>query len=162
MRLFRGTTRGVALDDKKFGWQDPFLTVSQLAGQRRNIKRPLTSGQVTGFTRGMRASASITLPTTRLHHWDVLRTIVRFSAAMLSTIGRTSDDTSLSFVWDENLGSGTFTETTQVNPSRASSPDSDTFAFLAIPFISIIVHGGVSAARKPARCVPLSIAGSCL
>ena len=48
-------------------------------------------------------------------------------------MGRTSDDTSLSLVCDENFGSGTFTDSTQVSPSRASSPDSVTFAFLAMP-----------------------------
>ena len=55
------------------------------------------------------------------------------SAMTLSTTGRTSDETSLSFVWLENFGSGTFTDSTQVSPSRASSPVSDTFSFLAMP-----------------------------
>ena len=45
-----------------------------------------------------------------------------------STTGRTSDETSLSFVCEENFGSGTFTETMQVRPSRASSPVRDTFS----------------------------------
>ena len=39
-----------------------------------------------------------------------------------STTGRTSDETSLSLVCDENFGSGTLTESTQVRPSRQSSP----------------------------------------
>ena len=55
------------------------------------------------------------------------------SAIMLSTTGRTSEETSLSLVWLENLGSGTLTESTQVKPSRASSPVSATFSFLAMP-----------------------------
>ena len=33
-----------------------------------------------------------------------------------------SDDTSLSLVWDENFGSGIFTDRIAVRPSRASSP----------------------------------------
>ena len=41
-----------------------------------------------------------------------------------STTGRTSDETSLSLVCDENFGSGTLTESTQVSPSRVSSPES--------------------------------------
>jgi hypothetical protein len=41
--------------------------------------------------------------------------------------------TSLSLVWDENLGSGTFTDSTQVSPSRASSPEKVTFSFFAMP-----------------------------
>ncbi|MNW01100.1 hypothetical protein D3C71_1966890 [compost metagenome] len=52
---------------------------------------------------------------------------------MFSTTGRTSDETSLSLVWDENFGSGTLTESTQVKPSRVSSPLSSTFSFLAMP-----------------------------
>ncbi len=52
---------------------------------------------------------------------------------VLSTTGRTSEETSLSLVWLENLGSGTLTDSTQVSPSRASSPVSATFSFLAMP-----------------------------
>ena len=50
-----------------------------------------------------------------------------------STTGRTSEETSLSLVWLENFGSGTLTESTHESPSRASSPVSATFSFLAIP-----------------------------
>ncbi len=46
------------------------------------------------------------------------------------------EDTSLSLVCEENLGSGTFTESTAVSPSRQSSPVSDTFSFLVIPDVS--------------------------
>jgi hypothetical protein len=49
------------------------------------------------------------------------------------TTGCTSEDTSLSFVWLENFGSGTLTDSTQVNPSRASSPVNSIFSFLAMP-----------------------------
>ncbi len=60
---------------------------------------------------------------------DVPRTSA-FSASLttLSTTGRTSDETSLSFVCDENFGSGTFTDSTAVRPSRQSSPVSATFS----------------------------------
>ena len=43
----------------------------------------------------------------------------------------TSEETNLSLVWEENLGSGTLTDTTAVRPSRASSPATETLAFLA-------------------------------
>jgi hypothetical protein len=77
-----------------------------------------------------------------------------------STAGRTSEETSLSFVCDENLGSGTFTERTAVRPSRQSSPVSETFSFLVRPEDSAYaVTWRVSAARKPARCVPPSRCG---
>ena len=52
---------------------------------------------------------------------------------MLSTAGRTSEETSFSLVWLENFGSAILTESTQVSPSRASSPVSCTFSFLATP-----------------------------
>ena len=46
------------------------------------------------------------------------------SLMALSTAGRTSEETSLSLVWEENFGSGTLIESTQVRPSRTSSPES--------------------------------------
>ena len=50
-----------------------------------------------------------------------------------STMGRISLETSLSLVWDENLGSGALTERMQVSPSRASSPVRLAFSRLAVP-----------------------------
>ena len=76
---------------------------------------------------------------------------------MFSTAGLTSEETSLSLVWDENLGSGTLTERTQVRPSRMSSPDSVTFSFFARPLsLAYWLIWRVSAPRKPARWVPPS------
>ncbi len=62
--------------------------------------------------------------------------VARPSDTSPSTAGRTSEETSLSLVWDENFGSGTFTESTQVRPSRASSPDRETFSRLVAPELS--------------------------
>ncbi len=45
-----------------------------------------------------------------------------FSDITDSTIERTSDETNLSFVCEENFGSGTLTERIAVSPSLASSP----------------------------------------
>jgi len=50
-----------------------------------------------------------------------------------STTGRTSDDTSLSLVCEENFGSGTLQESTAVKPSRQSSPVRLIFSFWAMP-----------------------------
>ena len=55
------------------------------------------------------------------------------SANTLSTTGRTSLDTSFSFVCDENFGPGIFTEIIAVRPSRASSPVVAIFAFFKRP-----------------------------
>ncbi len=86
-----------------------------------------------------------------------------WSPTTFSTTGRTSEDTSLSLVWLENFGSGTFTERTQVRPSRASSPVIATFSFLAMPLTSAYLPmTRVSAARKPARWVPPSRCGMLL
>ncbi|CSA96163.1 Uncharacterised protein [Vibrio cholerae] len=54
-----------------------------------------------------------------------------------STADFTSEETSLSLVWLENLGSGTFTETTAVKPSRASSPEVAACAFFEKPSLSM-------------------------
>ena len=88
---------------------------------------------------------------------------ISWSPMMLSTTGFTSEETSLSFVWLENFGSGTFTDSTQVRPSRASSPERSTFSFLAMPLSpAYLLMMRVSAARKPARCVPPSRCGMLL
>ena len=97
------------------------------------------------------ASTALASPGRSSNHWP------SFSATTVSTAGRTSDDTSFSLVCEENLGSGTLIESTAVRPSRASSPVSVTFSRLASPVETaklLIVR--VSAARKPARCVPPS------
>ena len=55
--------------------------------------------------------------------------IDNFSFIIVSTIVLTSDETNLSFVWDENFGSGIFSDNTQVKPSLMSSPDIDSLFF---------------------------------
>ena len=61
-------------------------------------------------------------------------------------------DTSLSLVWLLNLGSGTFTLSTQHRPSRMSSPVTSTLAFLASSrFFDVLVddagHRGAQAGQ---------------
>ena len=85
------------------------------------------------------------------------------SLTMPSTAGRTSDETSLSLVCEENFGSATFTESTAVKPSRQSSPVSATFSLRATPpEFAYAVIWRVSAPRKPARWVPPSRCGMLL
>ena len=83
------------------------------------------------------------------------------ASATISSIGpRTSLETNLSLVWLENFGSGTFTDKIQVRPSRISSPEISTFAFLAISCSSIyLLMTRVIAARRPVKCVPPSRCG---
>ena len=80
-----------------------------------------------------------------------------------STGPRTSLETSLSLVWLENLGSGTLTDSTQVRPSRMSSPVTSTLAFLASSLSSMyLLMTRVIAARRPVRWVPPSRCGMLL
>ena len=58
------------------------------------------------------------------------------SAIRLSNGWRTSEETSLSLVCDPNFGSGNFTETIAVRPSRMSSPVRLTFSRFIIPDLS--------------------------
>ncbi len=82
---------------------------------------------------------------------------------MSSTGARTSLETSLSLVWLLNLGSGTFTDSTQHRPSRMSSPLTSTLAFLASSFCSMYLPiTRVMAARRPVRWVPPSRCGMLL
>ena len=83
------------------------------------------------------AAASTTLPTTALASVGCSSNQVESpSLTRLSTTGLTSEETSLSLVCDENFGSGTLTERTQVSPSRQSSPVSPTFSFFDMPPVS--------------------------
>ncbi len=54
-----------------------------------------------------------------------------FSFIKVSTIFLTSEETNLSFVWDENFGSGIFTDKTHVKPSFMSSPEIETLFFFS-------------------------------
>ncbi len=82
---------------------------------------------------------------------------------MSSTGARTSLLTSLSLVWLLNLGSGTFTLSTQHRPSRMSSPLTSTLAFLASSLLSMYLPmTRVMAARRPVRWVPPSRCGMLL
>src|SRR3954464_4851417 len=91
------------------------------------------------------------------NHWP------SFNSDTDSTTGRTSEETSLSLVCDENLGSGTLTDSTQVRPPRMPSPRGLTFSFLEMPDSSAyLLSVRVSAPRKPARWVPPSRCGMLL
>ena len=80
------------------------------------------------------AAAWTTLPTITLASLGCSSNqALSMSLTTPSTTGRTSEETSLSLVCDENFGSGTFTDSTAVKPSRQSSPVSATFSLRAPP-----------------------------
>ena len=74
---------------------------------------------------------------------------------MFSTINRISEETSLSFVCEENLGSGILIDKTTVNPSLISSPVNDSLFFLlySLEYLFITL---VKALLKPSKWVPPS------
>jgi hypothetical protein len=139
-------------------------TVGQLAGQRGDIQRRLAPGQLARLARRFAGGGGLDdLGDDLLGFVRVLfKPFDSVSKTALSTAGRTSEETSLSLVWLENFGSGTFTESTQVKPSRASSPEMATLALAAAPELAAyLLMTRVSAPRKPARCVPPSRWGCC-
>ena len=58
--------------------------------------------------------------------------IESFSLTNVSTIFLTSEETNLSFVCDENFGSGILTDRIAVKPSFMSSPDIESLFFFKI------------------------------
>ena len=143
-----------------FSWQSASLPGSEatsIAVLRRVSSRALRAAS--------RASAASTiLPTMILASVGFSSNhSASFSPTTFSTAGRTSEETSFSLVWLENFGSGTLTDSTQVSPSRASSPVKSTFSFLAMPLsCAYLVMTRVNAPRKPAIWVPPSRCGMLL
>ena len=90
---------------------------------------------------------------------DVPQTMRRAPVEHASTTGRTSEETSLSLVWDENLGSGTLIDKTAVRPSRQSSPVSATF--LAGEAAGVTIAGDLArqGAAEAGKMVPASRCG---
>ena len=73
------------------------------------------------------------------------------------TIPSTSEETSFSFVCDENLGSGTLTDITAINPSLTSSPNNSIGEFLFnSSFLTKAFKTLVKLDLKPDKCVPPS------
>ena len=134
--LFGGAAGRIALDDEDLGLgRIALLAVGELAGQARDVERALAAVSSRALRAASRAcAASTTLPTTTRascgcssNHCD------RSSLTRPSTTGRTSEETSLSLVCEENFGSGHLMLSTQVRPSRVSSPERSTFSFLSSP-----------------------------
>ena len=74
---------------------------------------------------------------------------------MLTTLS-TSDETNFSFVCEENLGSGTFTEIIATMPSLTSSPSRSVGAFFAFSFFINAFKTLVRLPLNPAKWVPPS------
>ena len=74
---------------------------------------------------------------------------------VLTTLS-TSEETSFSFVCEENLGSGTLTEIIAINPSLTSSPRRSVGVFFAFSFLINAFKTLVKLPLKPAKWVPPS------
>ena len=109
--LLGGAAGRVALDDEEFGLgRIALLAVGELAGQRGDVERALAAGQFARLARRLARGGGF-------HHLADDRTWLptgwfsnqscRASLMTLSTTGRTSEETSLSLVCEENFGSGT-------------------------------------------------------
>ena len=79
-----------------------------------------------------------------MNHIEILSLII------LSTINRISEETNLSFVWEENFGSGILIDNTTVSPSFISSPVRDNLLFLlySLEYLLIIL---VKALLNPSK-----------
>ena len=115
----------VALDDEQFGLgRIALLAVGELAGQRIDVERALAPRQLARLARGLAGGGGLD------HLADdglgfrrmLLEPGGERSLMTPSTAGRTSEETSLSLVCDENFGSATLIDSTAVRPSRQSSP----------------------------------------
>ena len=144
----------IALDDEEFGLgRVALLAVGELAGQRGDVERALAPRQLARLARRLARGGRLDhLADDRL---GLRRMLLEPGAEPLvdrpSTTGRTSEETSLSLVCEENFGSGTLTESTAVSPSRQSSPVSATFSFLAMPCRRHSRSPGASARRGSRR-----------
>ena len=137
--LLGGAAGRIALDQEDLGLRRvALLAVGELAGQRADVERALAPRQLARLARRLARGG-------RFHHLadDDLRLggcssnqAESSRRRRPSTAGRTSEETSFSFVCEENFGSGTFTESTQVRPSRQSSPVSVTFSRFVTPELS--------------------------
>ena len=135
--LLRRAAGAVALDEEDLGLRRVLLlAVGELARQVRHVHRRLAPGQLARLARRLARQRRLD---------DLADDDPRLGRVLLEPLGELlvdqpldrrphlGADTSLSLVWLENFGSGTLTDSTQVSPSRASSPESATFSFFASP-----------------------------
>ena len=124
--LLGGAAGAVALDDEQLRLvRVARLAVRELARQRGDgvLRLADERARAPGRLAGLGGALHLLDDDPRLFRVLLQPRLQRLVMA-LSTAGRTSEETSLSLVWEENFGSGTLIESTQVRPSRTSSPES--------------------------------------
>jgi hypothetical protein len=138
---------------------------ASLPGRRDDVERALAAGQVARLAGGFAGGGGLDdLADDGLGLGGCSSNQrPRFSLTTFSTTGRTSDETSLSLVCDENLGSGTLTESTQVRPSRAVvAGERDLFLLGDAGCLGIAVDLARQRGAEAGRCVPPSRCGMLL
>ena len=156
----------VALDDEHLGvGRIAVLALGELARQRVDVERALAPRQLARLARRLARER-------RLH--DLADDDLGFLGVLLEPgrelIADDALDHRLHLRGDElvlrlagELRVGHLDRQHAVRPSRASSPERSTFSFLASPLSpAYLLMTRVSAARKPARCVPPSRCGMLL
>ena len=116
----------ITLDDEQLGLRRIALpTVGELARQRRRIERALALHHVARLARRLaRARRQHALAMICLASFGCSSSqVASRSFTTAPTMPVTSDETSLSFGWFENFGSGCLTLTIAVSPSTRSAPD---------------------------------------
>jgi hypothetical protein len=165
--LLGAAAGGVTLDDVDLAQRRVLLlAVGQLAGQAHAVEHASCARHLARLARGLAGARGLDdLAADDLGVDRVLEQPVGSSllATISSTGPRTSELTSLSLVWLENLGSGTLTLSTQARPSRMSSPaDLDLGLLGQLVVVDVLVDDARHRARRPVRWVPPSRCGMLL
>ena len=137
--LLGGAAGRVALDDEEFGLGGiALLAIGELAGQGGDVERALAARQFArlagGFARRGRLDDLADDGLARFAGMLLEPCRAAPRSATFSTTGRTSDETSLSLVCDENFGSGTLTDRTAGQALAAIvAGRASTFSFFVRP-----------------------------
>jgi hypothetical protein len=131
------------------------------AKQGRNRKNPRLVISLAFLAASLASAASETLETIDIASlgFSSKKSLKYLLNRVLTTLS-TSDETSFSFVCDENFGSGTLTDITAIKPSLTSSPNNSIGEFLFnSSFLTKAFKTLVKLDLKPDRCVPPSFCG---
>jgi len=124
------STRKISLSAGSFSWQSasfPGSPAMSSAPLRRVSSRALRAAS------RARAASTTFSQIARACCGCSCRNSASFSPTTPATAAVTSDETSLSLVCEEYFGSGTFTDSTVIRPSRMSSPEVATLAWRCRP-----------------------------
>ena len=144
----------VALDEEQLGLgRVALLAVGELARQVGDVEHALAPGQLARLAR--RLARGRGLDHLADDHLGLAGLLLEPAGQALGDHALrppavTSELTSLSLVCEENLGSGILTESTQVRPSRMSSPVSATFSRLsdaALLGVGLLIAAGQRGAK---------------